>query len=307
MPTGTNNRRYNRQFSLTSPIMYQGKEYPSTDALVYDDRGNKVGGKIFTDANGLYYSLDASGNALPAIQQYELPEVVVTAPRENLLSKQFNDYLAINRNDATYVAKPLMPKPIKPDLSFDAALKRAVKPYSNYSEALDAPFSKWKEILVNGARYIKDNYMSNFPTGASNCTLSATQWINPTNPVNRAASIVNEPAKFNYEEIDSASTLPGDLLIAKVPDKESYHSMLITGFANKNGKKYFRGKSYDVKKGEPLLTYSRGGNSLNNIQSNIPLSVYTENSDGHTENLFFRYKDPYNVLLPEVIIKAKRK
>lgn len=210
-------------------------------------------------------------------------------------------------NDATYVPKPYIYKPIIPNLSFYAAIKRSSQPYSNYANALDHPFSKAKETLVNAARYVKDNYINNIPTGASNCTLSATQWVNPANPVKSAASIIGNSSKYHYTRIDSADALPGNLIIAKVPNKDSYHTMMITGFTKKNSNFKFRGKTYKVHKGEPLLTYNRGGNTLDNIQSNIPLSVYTKNSDGHTENTFFRYNDPYNVLLPEITIKAKRK
>ncbi len=286
------NNDITREFSYTRPILYKGEYYPSADSNIADEGGKETRGRIFADANGRYYTLDENGNALSAMPVHGLDEVVVTAPRGNLLSRQFNDYLARNNRDATYVARPLFSEPVKPDVSFNAALKRATRPYSNYSEALDAPFSKMREVLVNGARHIKDNYMESLPTGASNCTLSATQWINPANPINRASSIVNDPSKYNYERIDSADAIPGDLLIAKVPNKDSYHSMMITGFVDRNGKEHFRGKTYTVRKGEPLLTYSRGGNSLDNIQSNVPLSVYTENSDGHTENMFFRNIKP---------------
>lgn len=171
---------------------------------------------------------------------------------------------------------------------------------------LDAPFSEEKEDLVNAARYIKDYFIENFPTRASNCTLSATQWVNPANPVNRAPSIVNDPAKYNYIKIDSVDAVPGDLLIAKVPNKDSYHTMMITGFAKRDKDYNFRGKKYKAKDGEPLLTYSRGGNSLGNMQFNVPLSVYTENSDGHTENTFFRYNKPNKNFLLEKIMQNKR-
>lgn len=287
-----------RRFSFSRPVRYAGQTYPTAEADISYGDGIVRQGRIFADANGVYHTLDADGNMLDATPVHGLDEVVVTAPRrDNLLSELFNDYLTKNRNDVTSVAKPLVSNPIEPDLTFDAALERATKPYSNYSDALDAPFSKVRELLVNNARYVKDNYIEDLPTGASNCTLSATQWINPANPINRASSIVSEPNKYNYERIDSASALPGDLLIAKVPNKDSYHSMMITGFANKNTKKDFKGKTYTAKEGEPLLTYSRGGNSLDNIQFNVPLSVYTENSDGHTENMFFRYVKPDNFSL----------
>ena len=177
---------------------------------------------------------------------------------------------------------------------------------SNYSEALDAPFSEVKENLVNAARYVKDYFIEDLPTGASNCTLSATQWVNPANPIKSAPSIVSDPTKYNYTKTDSIDALPGDLLIAKVPNKDSYHTMIITGFAKRDKDYNFRGKPYKAKEGEPLLTYSRGGNSLGNMQFNVPLSVYTEHSDGHTENMFFRYNKHYKNFLLEKIMQNKR-
>lgn len=36
--------------------------------------------------------------------------------------------------------------------------------------------------------------------------------------------------------------------------------------------------------------YAKGGHDNSFIQKNIPLSAYTPNSDGKTENYFFRYK-----------------
>lgn len=210
-------------------------------------------------------------------------------------------------NDATYVMHTPIYRPVKPDLSYNAVLKRSSQPYSNYASALDNPFSEVKEWGVNRLRWIKDNFISGIPTRASNCTLSATQWVNPANPVKSAPSITSNPSKYHYTRIDRDVALPGNLLISKVPNENRYHTMMITGFVKKDGNYNFRGKTYKVHKGEPLLTYSKGGNTLDNIQKNIPLSVYTKNSGGYTENTFFRYNDPYNVLLPEVTIKAKRK
>ena len=65
--------------------------------------------------------------------------------------------------------------------------------------------------------------------------------------------------------------------------------------------------AYPVKKGEPLLTYSKGGHDNSFIRRNIPLSAYAPNSDGKIENSFYRYNYPREVFLPEVIIKPKRK
>lgn len=55
----------------------------------------------------------------------------------------------------------------------------------------------------------------------------------------------------------------------------------ITGFAGQDSTAIFDGMAYSVKKGEPLLTYSRGGHDNSFIRRNIPLSVYTPNSDGN--------------------------
>lgn len=316
MATTDNNTR---RFDYKKPVKYNGEWYPSSDTMIVDEWGNQRSGRIFADMNGRYYTLDDKGDAHTAMPVNTLDEVVVTAPfkvpSQDTMSERFNSFLSNNntkepniiaKEDATYVARPLSSMPIRPDLSFSATLKRATRTYSNYSKALDAPFSEEKESLVNAARYVKDHYFEGFPSGASNCTLSATQWINPANPINKAASIVNNPSKYNYARIDSIDALPGDLLIAKVPNNNIYHSMLITGFAKRNKDYNFRGKVYKVKEREPLLTYSRGGNSLNNLQFNIPLSVYTENSDGHTENMFFRYNKPYKDSLLDKIMQSKK-
>lgn len=96
------NRNNTRQFSYTTPILYQGAEYPSTLMDIADDKGNIQNRNVFTDNKGQYYTVNNGGKAIPIILQHSLPEVVVTAPRENLLSKQFNDYLTMS-NDNTMV------------------------------------------------------------------------------------------------------------------------------------------------------------------------------------------------------------
>ena len=66
--------------------------------------------------------------------------------------------------------------------------------------------------------------------------------------------------------------------------------MLISGMAPEDGVFNMYGNKFFYKKGEPLLTYSKGGHDNSFIQKNIPLSAYTPNSDGKTETYFFRYK-----------------
>ena len=82
--------------------------------------------------------------------------------------------------------------------------------------------------------------------------------------------------------------------------------MLITGFTDNNGTYPFDGNNVAYKKGEPLLTYSRGGHDDSFIRTNVPLSVYTANSDGHTENLYYRYRYPNESFLPVVTVTGKR-
>ncbi len=94
-------RRYNtREFSYARPIMFQGEYYPSADSVISYEYGTKTEGRIFTDANGQYYTKDNDNNVFPVIPVENLDDVVITAQdkREPLL---FNRYLT--RNDKTLV------------------------------------------------------------------------------------------------------------------------------------------------------------------------------------------------------------
>lgn len=225
------------------------------------------------------------------------------------LSEEFEAFLIKKQeeSDATRVARPPVPFNIKPRLGNEATLGRMNHVYSNYSEAKDNPLSKAMERVNNARRWVKDNLIDWFPSGVSNCTLTASQWIDPTNPVKNAASIVHDPKKYNYEQIDSASAVPGNMVIAKTPGEESYHTMVISGFAPRDGIYIFDGKKHYYQKGEPMMTYSRGGHDDSAIRRNVPLSVYTAHSDGHTENRFYRYNFPNEVQLPEIIVTPKKK
>lgn len=88
-----------RQFSLTRPIMYQEEYYPSAEADISYGNGVENNGRIFVDANGNYFTLGSNGNALEAMVEQNLPETVVLPDKKNLLSKQFNDYLAISTDN----------------------------------------------------------------------------------------------------------------------------------------------------------------------------------------------------------------
>lgn len=167
------------------------------------------------------------------------------------------------------------------------------KVYNNYEDAVDNNMGPIMTGIRKGLRYIKDNISDSIPAGISNCTLTATQWVDPTNPIMSAKTIVSNPDSVGYSKINADQVVPGDLLIAKVPGKDSYHTMYVNGFD---------------KEGKPLLDYSRGGMGVEeNLRTNIPLEWYTANSDGHTQNLYYRNNKFNKTVLPEIIVTGKKK
>lgn len=168
-------------------------------------------------------------------------------------------------------------------------INRANEVASNYDNAKDFDLSS----VEYGLRKLAKNLFGR--GGISNCTLSATGWIDPNNQYMSARNIFNNP-NSGYVEIDKEYTLPGDLLISKNPEKDSYHTMLIEGF-NDN---------------EPLLRYSRGGHDTEeNLVKGRPLTEYhrldNEQGGNHTEDHYFRYMLPNEFWLPEITITAPRK
>lgn len=160
---------------------------------------------------------------------------------------------------------------------------------SNYDDAKDFDLNP---LVYTFRKFAKDNFDRG---GISNCTLSATGWIDPNNQYMSAKNIFNNPSS-GYTEIDAGYALPGDLLIAKNPEKNSYHTMLIEGF---NGN-------------EPILRYSRGGHDTKeNLVTGRPLSEYHEldNKQGgnHTEDHYFRYNIPNEYWLPELIVTPNKR
>lgn len=169
------------------------------------------------------------------------------------------------------------------------ALDRATNIYSNYKQAIDNKIPLWRIPLQKKLKQL------GLPSGLSNCTLTATQWVDPANPIMSAATIFNNP-KTGYVEIDSKDAIPGNLLITKNPETGGYHTMMIEGFTNS---------------GEPILRYSNGDHTADALRTNISLSEYhsKDNSQGgnHTENHYFRYNYPNEVFLPEITIFPNKK
>lgn len=120
----------------------------------------------------------------------------------------------------------------------EQVINRADSVASNYDDAKDFTLNPFVYALRKFAKDTIDR------GGISNCTLSATGWIDPNNQYMSAKNLFNNPYS-GYVEIDKESALPGDLLITKNPTKGSYHTMLIEGFDGS----------------EPVLRYSRGGHN----------------------------------------------
>lgn len=164
------------------------------------------------------------------------------------------------------------------------ALARANRVYSNYEQAIDNKIHLWRIPLQ---RQLKN---WGLPSGLSNCTLSATQWVDPSNPIMKAATIFSNPST-GYTKISSQDAVPGNLLITKNPNTGSYHTMMIEGF--------------DVN-GKPILRYSTGNHTQDALKTNVSLSDYhkRDNSYGgnHTEDHYFRYNYPNEVFLPEITV-----
>lgn len=167
-------------------------------------------------------------------------------------------------------------------------LKRANRVATNYSDAVDFTLDPFNYAVRKIAKTLTGR------GGISNCTLSATGWIDPNNQYMSAKNIFDNPSS-RYTEIDKTYALPGDLLIAKNPKEGSYHTMLIEGF---NGD-------------DPVLRYSRGGhNTEKNLVTGRSLEEYhrldNEQGGNHTEDHYFRYNFPNEYWLPEIIVTPKR-
>lgn len=198
------------------------------------------------------------------------------------------------------------------------AVRRALtskEPASNYSDAVDMNIWKPREVVTDWVQRLGNLFGTHARTGLSNCTLTASQWVNPKRPIGRAASIVTDPEKHQFSQIPEEYAIPGTLVIAsKDPAQYKdgvdnvYHTMLLTGFADKDYDFSYGGKDYKIKKGEPLVDYSRGQNMASELRRSIPLSVYNDQGEGKTFNRFYKPKDDKitQIMMPEIVITPKK-
>lgn len=196
---------------------------------------------------------------------------------------------------------------------------RSLKTASNYSDAVDQ--NTWIGVIDNiGLGRAGDtavqvaDYVSNLlfgkkkiPTAQSNCTLTATQWVNPKAPLMRAQTIIDNGNKYGYVEIPESHLLPGDLAIATNPSNNAHHTMLVCGFTNKPQKHTFQRKNYVLPAEHPLVRYSNGTTHPSGYRKSVGLMEYIDNSDGKTDVRYYRHYDPGTnaVLLPEIVVTPK--
>ena len=181
-----------------------------------------------------------------------------------------------------------------------------VKPASNYHAAKDMYITKTREDFTD---FVQRNF-PNCPTGLTNCTLTASQFFG--DPIGRASTIVNNPKANNFYQVDEKYAVPGTMVIASDPlgtPNPKYHTMILSGYADKDYPFEYNGIKYNIKKGEPLVHYSKGKNNKESYKKNIPLRVYNDQSEGKTYNRYYRPYDKNglpNVLLPELIVTNKK-
>lgn len=207
-------------------------------------------------------------------------------------------------------------------------LKRSSVPKtaSNYSDAVDANYNKIGDIFTKIADDLTSTYGDNIksvmtnpivstlllwkgkiPTAKSNCTLTATQWVNPDAPISRAQTIIDEGHKYGYHEIPKEYALPGDLIIATNPKTNAHHTMLLQEYSDKDYDSSFMGKNYRIKKGDPLVRYSNGSTNDSGYRNSIALQQYIDNSHGKTNIRYFTHLYPNEHWPPEVIVYGENK
>lgn len=178
------------------------------------------------------------------------------------------------------------------------------KVYSNYSEAVDSQ-TLLPDFIIKGIDWLNAKTGWSIPTGASNCTLTATQWIDPNTPISKAQTILNDSSKYGYKEIPPEHLLPGDLVIATNPNNNTHHSMVISDFNKRKRIHNFLGKDYIIPFDHPLVNYSNGSTDESGYRNNIGLMEYVDNSYGKTQLRYFRKNKDNETLLPELIVTPK--
>ena len=298
-----NNPEYQRDLNGNAHYNDIGKSIYHPTASIYsyysgkkDPKWNPTGAKFgeWVDNNHEYRlsndMLRAGANPYETFDYLSTNEINGVRLRDER-GKRFRDY---RESEETYI-EGVLPAITINGRRFDnggntrnKSIKRANYVASNYDDAIDFDMNPIIYMARKAAKNLIDR------GGLSNCTLSATQWINPSNPYMSARNIFNNP-NSGYTEINADEALPGDLLITKNPKHNTYHTMLIEGFDKNN---------------QPLLRYSKGGhNTEKNLVTNRTLTDYhiMDKTQGgnHTEDHYFRYNYPDEHWMPELIVTPK--
>lgn len=173
--------------------------------------------------------------------------------------------------------------------------------YNNYEDGVDASLKS--KIIAPWTRFASNLKSIRIPALGSNCTLNASQWVNPRVPIISAATIENNPNQYGYIEIPEEYAAPGDMVIVD-NDNGVYHTMLLSGFAPEDNLGLLNGDWYDVSKGDPMVTYSKGKYGPENLVYNVPLAGYIDQSEGKTDVHYYRhpYEEGFEGLIPPLIV-----
>lgn len=175
--------------------------------------------------------------------------------------------------------------------------------YNNYEDAIDSPITAPITAPLTRIASNMEIFGRHVPAGGSNCTLNATQWVNPRLPIMSARTIEGNPNRYGYVEVPETHAVPGDLVIAD-DNKGSYHTMLLSGFSPKDDMLTLNDKIYPVSLGAPLVTYSKGRYGPENLVFNAPLAGYLDQSNGKHDVHYYRHPYEYGFegLIPELVV-----